>query len=455
MSVSGTRKSCTQNVQGGAMPSKNDISESGVDATSLKALRFISEQASVRVDHLARYLEMEPQQAHSLAAKLERASAVRTEVFFEGDHRWLWLSRRGAEMSGTGLAHRSYPPDLKSLDHRYAINEIRLDLEKREPRGVWLSETVIQGRRPKGAQIPDGVFEVGDERHAIEVELHCKTRRHLERVLAENSDRYDAVIYFCGPRTIGLLRRQKASNDWPKLIVRELPQSLKESRRRARRDAKRCPTGEEHRALRLVSEQGTVRIDQLGRYLSLDDKSVNELVLDLVDANFADVESGLRGEPDWVALSFIGNRFSGTPLSWFRPGLGGLKERWALNELRLFFEVRVPSAKWTSRRLLIKELGKSAAVPHALVEYEGKRFAVNFRLNAQNGATLIPRTDRQNLEFDAVLFFCGTPRVRAFMERLQDRFRWSNVVIRDMPKPENFTRRPSEAELLVTSMLRD
>jgi hypothetical protein len=252
-----------------------------------------------------------------------------------------------------------------------------------------------------------------------------------------------------------LLRRQKATGAWPKLIVRELPEPLKRPGRRARRDPKRNPTGEELRALQLVSEQGTVRIDQLGRYLSLDGEDVNELVSDLVDANFADVESGLRGEPGWVALSFIGNRFSGTPLSWFRPGLGGLKERWALNELRLFFEARVPSAKWTSRRLLMKELGISAAVPHALVEYEGKRFAVNFRLNAQNGATLIPRTDRQNRDFDALLFFCATPRVRAFMERLQENYRWSNLVIRDMPKPEHFTRRPSEAELLVTAMLRD
>jgi hypothetical protein len=37
------------------------------------------------------------------------------------------------------------------------------------------------------------------------------------------------------------------------------------------------------------------------------------------------------------------------------------------------------------------------------------------------------------------------------MERLQDKQRWSKVVIRDMPKPENFTRRPSEAEQLVES----
>jgi DNA-binding MarR family transcriptional regulator len=437
---------------GRPMPSKSDMPGSKLDDSSRRALRFISEQASVRVDQLARYLGLNPAKTEDLVRKLEAVPLVLSKVFFDDEPRWLWLNRRGAALAETGLAHRCYPPDLIHLGHRFAVNEVRLHLEEREPNGTWLSETTIQGRRPRGAQIPDGVFEVGTERHAIEVELSPKDKSHLGRVLAENSDRYDAVVYFCGFKTIRMLRGYEEGGDWPKLIVRKVPSEMRErSARRVRRDAKRVPTPEEASVLRLIAEQGAIRVDQLGRFLSLGTQEVDQLLTALAQANFLKVEPGLKGEPDWLTVTFAATRLCGSPLEYFRPGIGLINEWFAMNELRLFFAARAPAATWTSRRLLKKQHGKNAPVPHALVEVEGKRLGINLRQSATNAATLVPRTDIQNLGHDALLFFCVTPRARLFMERLQDKQRWSNVVIRDMPKPENFTRRPSEAEQLVES----
>lgn len=435
------------------MPSTNDISKSRLDQQSRKALRFISEQASVRLDQLARYLGQEAPETDALLARLEAAPLVLAKTFFEDEPRWLWLNRKAAALSATGLAHRSYPPDLISLNHRYAVNEVRLHLEELEPQGRWISETTIQGQRPKGAQIPDGVFEVGGERHAIEVELSPKTKRDLKCVLSENCDRYDAVIYFCGHRTIRMLRRERETAAWPKLVVRQLPGRLKERPSRQRRDAMREASKKEASILRLIAEQGTVRVDQWERFLGAAPSEVDQLISQLVEANFLQVEPGLQGEPDWLSLTWVGNRVCGTPLAAFRPGIGLIRERFAMNELRLFFASRAPTATWTSRRLLKYQHGKNAPVPHALVEVDGKRIGVNVRLSASNAATLVPRTDLQNLEHDALLFFCVTPRARLYMERLQGEHRWSKVVIRDMPKPETFTRPPSEAEQLVESVL--
>lgn len=437
------------------MPSRSDRSKLALDALAQRALRFISEQASVRIDQLDRYLGLGSARTEELVQKLEAVPLMLSKVFFDDEPRWLWLNRRGAALTDTGLAHRSYPPDLIHLKHRYAVNEVRLHLEDLEPQGKWLSETIIQGRRPKGAQIPDGVFEVAGERHAIEVELSPKAKRNLRYVLAENSDRYDAVVYFCGFQTIRLLREQRETGEWPKLLVRELPGKLKERPpRKHRREAKREPTTQEASFLRLIAEQGAVRIDQFGRFLSADPADIDELVTRLIEANFVKLEPGLKNEPDWLSLTWVGTRLSGTSLDYFRPGIGLIREWFAMNELRLFFAARAPTATWTSRRLLKKERGKNdAPVPHALVEIDAKRVGINLRQSACNAATLVPRTDLQSLDYDALLFFCTTPRARLFMERLQGEHRWGKVVIRDMPKPENFTRQPSAAEQLVDAIL--
>jgi hypothetical protein len=35
--------------------------------------------------------------------------------------------------------------------------------------------------------------------------------------------RYDAVIYFVGPRSIASLKRLAAKHHWPKLVIRPIP----------------------------------------------------------------------------------------------------------------------------------------------------------------------------------------------------------------------------------------
>jgi hypothetical protein len=418
------------------------------------ALRFISEQAAVPIDQLARFIKATLPATASLVEELAAERCVRTEIYFDGDLPWVWLTRKGASAAQTGHSYRVYPPYHATLRHRREINEVRLHLEKLEPKGRWTSETAIQGRRPKGARIPDGLFEVGGERHAIEVELSPKTKRQYRILLAENSARYDAVVYFCAPQTGRKLRRLKETENWPKLIVRDLPGYAPRVDRRPRREAKRDPEPEEIGILRLIAEQGTIRIDQLARFLDCGSE-IAQIIETLSRANYLTRERCLAGEPDWIALTWVGNRLSGTSLECFKPGIGGVHQRHALNELRLYLAARSPDARWISRRVLQKTHGKYAKVPHAEVRLGGNRYAINVRLTASNAPTLVPRTDLQNDAYDAVAFFCVVPRARLFMERLQETHRWSKVVIRDMPKLDSYRSAPREAEQLVSALLRD
>ncbi len=205
--------------------------------------------------------------------------------------------------------------------------------------------------------------------------------------------------------------------------------------------------------MRLISEQGAVRLDQLARFLDCNPEAIEELAARLCAGNFATRHAFLAGEPQWIALTWVGNRLADTPLDWFRPRPGGVRHWLALNELRLYIRQCSPNAEWLSRRLLLKTHGRTAKVPGAEVRLGGKRFAINYRLTPNNGGTLVPRADLQNDAYDAVIFFCATPRTRLFMERLQRQHRWSKVAVRDMPDPELIASESREVKRLVDSLL--
>jgi hypothetical protein len=295
---------------------------------------------------------------------------------------------------------------------------------------------------------------VRGERHAIEVELSAKTRSAYTRILSENSARYDAVIYFCSPETKRLLLRIRKDENWPKLIVRNLPGRIPRARC-YRREAKRPPTSQEQKTMSLVAEQGAIRIDQIHRFLDCSPAAARDLVQGLEEANLATRSRFFEGEPEWIALTFVGNRLSGRGLTWFQPRLGGVQEWHALNELRLHFARCAPHSEWVSKRLIKKSLGRTGQVPGAEIREGGRRYAVNVRLTPNNGGTLVPRTDLQNDAYDAVIFFCATSRARIFMERLLMKHRWSKVVIRDLPNPERIVLKERLAENLVRELLGD
>jgi hypothetical protein len=186
------------------------------------ALRLLSEQVAIPLDQLARFLGCPLEGAVAVAQSLEEAGCVRHRRFLVRDMPWFWLNARGARLSGTGFVAST--PDVAMLAHRRAVNEVRLHLAERAPEGRWVCERTVFRQRDPEDHLPDAVFEIGGERHAIEAELSLKGNDEIRRIVAEHSDRYDAVLYFCGPRTRRLLKRVQAEGRWPKLVVRRLPE---------------------------------------------------------------------------------------------------------------------------------------------------------------------------------------------------------------------------------------
>ncbi len=187
-----------------------------------RALLLLSEQAAIPLDQLARFLGGGLEEAVRIAQRLEEDGLVKTRRFLVRDYPWLWLTGGGARLAGTGFPAAA--PDVAMLAHRRAVNDARLYLAQRAPAGRWVCERAVFRQRDPEDHLPDAVFEIGGERHAIEAELSSKRDSEIHRIVAEHSNRYDAVLYFCGPYPYRLLKRVQAEGRWPKLVVRRVPE---------------------------------------------------------------------------------------------------------------------------------------------------------------------------------------------------------------------------------------
>ena len=185
-------------------------------------LRLLSEQVAIPLDQLARFTCATLGDTVAIVQSLEEDGCIEHRRFLVLDHPWFWPSRRGSRLAGTGFPYKV--PDVAMLAHRRAVNEIRLHLAGRAPQGRWLCERTVCRQRDPSEHLPDAVFEIGGERHAIEAELSHKGQREVRIIVAQHSNYYDAVLYFCGSQTYNLMKRVQAEGRWPKLIVRRVPQ---------------------------------------------------------------------------------------------------------------------------------------------------------------------------------------------------------------------------------------
>jgi hypothetical protein len=186
-------------------------------------VRLLAEQGAVPLDQLARFLAVDLAVAVALVQAFEERGWSESRRFLVRDYPWCWLTGRGARLSGTGLPRAV--PDIGGIEHRRAVNEVRLHLARRAPAGRWICEREVLRRRGPDEFLPDGVLEIDGERHAIEAELSRKQNRQIRLIVAAHSARYDAVVYFCGPRTYSLLKRVQGERRWPKLVVRRMPEA--------------------------------------------------------------------------------------------------------------------------------------------------------------------------------------------------------------------------------------
>ncbi len=188
----------------------------------LELLRLLAEQSAIPLDQLARFLGADVEQATRVARHLAKAGCAdygRTLVY---EPHWVWLTRRGARLSGMGFP--AHPPRIGAMARMRAINEVRLQIASRAPEARWIcGRSVIREQGQRGHR-PNAVVEIGSERHAIVVKHGAPHEQQREiQIVETHMSRYQAVVYFANPRPMALLKRLQAERHWPKLVIRPIP----------------------------------------------------------------------------------------------------------------------------------------------------------------------------------------------------------------------------------------
>ncbi len=400
-------------------------------------LTLLSEQRVIPIDQLRRFGLVPTAHFDSALKQLQADGCIQRRRLLRGDRTWVWLTWRGARLSGTGL--RAREPGVSRLPHTRAINEVRLLLIQRAPEGHWVCERELFSRVAPGAHIPDAVIEFGKESHAIEVELSRKPFAELRGVIAAHSRHYDAVVYFCGPKTLGPLRRLKAGGRNPKLIVRPVPIEARvpTAGPGGREDGRRtrAPLGRLGReAVELVAEQGAVPLDQFARFLALREPVARDLAGRLHREGYLGWEEPLVDDQPWLALSRRGADVSRTGLRPSRASVALLTRRRALNEVRLHLAERAPQGRWISHRLLVHGHPLSGSMPGAVFAIGGERHAIDVELSAGKDDELAAKIEHRLARHDALVCFCA-PAALHSLRRLHVEHGWRELAVRALPVP--------------------
>jgi hypothetical protein len=340
-------------------------------------LRVLSEHGLVSVDQVGRILKVGKARARRRVAGLVALGWVETRSYrgFVGE--WVTLTRAGAKRDPGGLCHLVV--GVRQLSHRNAITEARLALRGEHPDGVWICERELWSRKGEFGVVPDGVLEVAGRRIAVEVEMSRKTVCELRAKVMAVSEAFDEVIYFAAPYARGQLRALCADLGVGNVEVRDIPgtRELLGDTRRTRRSFE--PTTAELRALRLITEEGLVAVDQLGMLLGLNRGLGIVLAHRLEERNFVVREFEVDGDGGWLRCRGRAADLSGTGLGEFVPtGAVSLDCRETLARVRVDWCARPGRRRWVTRRRLVAGCKgpRRSDLPIAVAGHAGREVAV-------------------------------------------------------------------------------
>jgi hypothetical protein len=181
----------------------------------LAVLVWTFEQYVIRLDQLAELAGRWPGKetqvpgrlgeptVRALVARWRQTGVVQSDTLLVRQPLWCWVTPNGQAL--LELEARPWDPTsrgVRTLAHRYYVNQVRLWVERTHPEAVWTSERVLlrgQPARAKGAPpllVPDAEVQLAGRHIAIEVELTAKTEARWQELLVERAARYDQVWYF-------------------------------------------------------------------------------------------------------------------------------------------------------------------------------------------------------------------------------------------------------------------
>lgn len=199
---------------------RRDKGKRQLSERDLWVLPWIAAQYAIRFDQLQVLLSRQPGQRNGMIPGpggitdsavdqvIERWEETPALVIYDRIYNkapgWIWLTPYGERY--LGLSYKRHQLSEGTLRHKYYINHVRLDYERRHPTAQWKSERTIRSKLPRRERgtsvphIPDGeIWQNGVIQASIEIELSPKSGDEIDTDLSEmlgpDSD-YLAVWYF-------------------------------------------------------------------------------------------------------------------------------------------------------------------------------------------------------------------------------------------------------------------
>jgi len=170
----------------------------------LELLGLVGEQYALSLPQLARLMGRSVHAARWLRARWQRAGWVRGRAVLVGWPVFVWLTRRGQRVAGSGYS--LWRPNPGALAHIAAVTEVRLWVSARHPQAEWVCERELAREARTGGtggqHRPDGLVVLEGRELPVEVELSHKRPARRERIMRELVARYGQAAYFApdGPR---------------------------------------------------------------------------------------------------------------------------------------------------------------------------------------------------------------------------------------------------------------
>jgi hypothetical protein len=190
----------------------------------LMVLRWACEQYGARLDHIAALIERSEEAARLTLIRLRSAGFVDKRRFVVGERPWMLPTAKGLALAG--LSGVPWDPSVTRLARAAAINEVRLQVQRRRPDAGWIAARRLRSEGPEGRgyvrNLPDGVVLMDGKRVAIKVELYYRPEK-MPPLLDELERGHDETVCFCSEEALREMRQLAECGRWRSLRLRELP----------------------------------------------------------------------------------------------------------------------------------------------------------------------------------------------------------------------------------------
>lgn len=397
------------------------------------ALLFIAEQAAPTAAQLARFLDVYRADLNPWLARMERGCFIAVDRASDPREEWLRLKVAGHRASGSDLK-RAVPRSGRYLERCRMATEVRLAVEEQLPTARWVSRRAEQLRNGLSQGGPAGVVEVDGERHCVELVLGTSVRRIVVERVHRRLQQYDAVLLWCSPTAVPVVRGG-ALGEMSRVLIRELPSlALKPVEATAPAVSAKgeieLADPELERLLDLLADQRALTEGQVGRLIGIPAAAVTALLVEAERIGLV-----LRGRPVWERERWVWPTESGLLAAGQTPGpltemLVDIDHRRALTEVRL---ATASEGEWLARRSLHQVI--DARGIDALLRTADGDVAVCVEVFSRSEVELLDRYEAIVAAYRSVRCFCASRQLGKRFEALAESEDWQAIEIHAVPKP--------------------